>query len=256
MNKYTIYIPTKGRYDNSLTANLLSKYNLKFYLIVEDNEYNQYCNIWGQDKVIKMDGNNFGGVWYARNFIKRLSINNNEKRHWQLDDDIKEVYYFNGKENKITNIDYMIEEMEKFSNLYTNLSILGPSANTFVKFSKKAFQWNAMPHSFFNIDNSVPFYWDDKAVEDVDYTLQCLNAGYCTIKFNIFNFNFSPSGKKKGGWTEYFNEGAKCRTYKALKDKWPEIKLKNMDTLRPTALATYYYNKFRSNIPIKYEQQT
>jgi len=89
MNKYTIYIPSRKRYEKnlSLTANELLNDNINFKLVVEPQDKINYKNIFN-NKVLVMDKNDMG-IAYARNWIKQYSIDHKEAYHWQIDDNIK-----------------------------------------------------------------------------------------------------------------------------------------------------------------------
>ena len=60
MLNYVIYIPSKGRHDICLTAELLLKYNMEFFLVVEPQDRDNYVEKYGIDNVIFIDENNRG----------------------------------------------------------------------------------------------------------------------------------------------------------------------------------------------------
>jgi len=59
MNKYPLYIPSKGRYEYMITSKVLTKMNIHHYIIVEPQEYDQYCEAVEKNKllttVLKLD---------------------------------------------------------------------------------------------------------------------------------------------------------------------------------------------------------
>ena len=101
-NKYTIYIPSKGRHDRCLTANILKEDGLNYYIVVEPQDYQLYIKEHGKKRVLVLPFSNLGqGVTPARNWIKQHSINNGKKFHWQIDDDMKWLgTYSKGKAKK------------------------------------------------------------------------------------------------------------------------------------------------------------
>lgn len=221
--KYPIYIPTKGRFENNLTAELLLKSNIDFRLFVEDTEYQQYEKRFGSDKLVALDGHDFGGVGYARNFIKDYSISRNEKRHWQLDDDIKLFYRLNKGINTECSADEALSAVEDFTDQFQNIGITGLSANTFVKFSNKPYEVNRFAYTCFLMNNSISCRFRKELEEDLDMNLQILTSGLCTVKINLYNFAWASTGARKGGWTELnANNRRKIRMLKTI-NEWPFI---------------------------------
>jgi hypothetical protein len=87
MNKYPIYIVSKGRYENPLTAKFFKKDNVSFKIVVEPQEYEKYCQSVGKEYVLKLPFANLGvGSYPARNFCWEHSIKNGHDRHWVFDD--------------------------------------------------------------------------------------------------------------------------------------------------------------------------
>ena len=60
LNKYPIYIISKGRYEKPLTALLFEKYNIDYLIAVEPQEYELYCNSLGTHRVLKLPFSNLG----------------------------------------------------------------------------------------------------------------------------------------------------------------------------------------------------
>lgn len=222
--KYPIYIPTKGRFENNLTAELLLKSNIDFRLFVEDTEYQQYEKRFGSDKLVALDGHDFGGVGYARNFIKDYSISRNEKRHWQLDDDIKLFYRLNKGINTECSADEALSAVEDFTDQFQNIGITGLSANTFVKFSNKPYEVNRFAYTCFLVNNSISCRFRKELEEDLDMNLQILTSGLCTVKINLYNFAWASTGARKGGCTTEYKGSklARLRNAKILALTWPQ----------------------------------
>ena len=89
MNKYPIYIVTKGRYENPITAKCFIEDGLDFKMLVEPQEYDQYCEAVGEKYVLKLPFSNLGlGSYPSRNYGWEHSIKNGHKRHWMFDDNI------------------------------------------------------------------------------------------------------------------------------------------------------------------------
>ena len=52
LNKYPIYIVSKGRWDKRLTANALDEMGADYKIIVEKQEFENYANAVGESKVL------------------------------------------------------------------------------------------------------------------------------------------------------------------------------------------------------------
>ena len=49
---YPIYIPSKGRYDNCFSANLLLQEKINFNLVVQEKEYDMYKKSYPNNNII------------------------------------------------------------------------------------------------------------------------------------------------------------------------------------------------------------
>ena len=58
MNKYPVYIVSKGRWENPMTAKFFLKDGVKFKIVVEPQEYDNYCKALGKKYVLKTDFSN------------------------------------------------------------------------------------------------------------------------------------------------------------------------------------------------------
>lgn len=224
MNQYPIYIPSRGRADSCFVADLLIKENAaNLFIVVEPQDYLSYKNKYGKI-VISMDENNCG-VAYARNFCKIHSIENFKSHyHWQFDDNIKSFRIReNNKNNKCSGINNICK-VERTVNLYKNIAIAGMGYTTFAFGCKKSLSINKSPASGFIVNNKIPINWRKDVVVDVDYALQCLKIGFCTLVFNYLLIEKPPPFTMKGGCTEieYGGDKREKRTLK-LKEYWPDL---------------------------------
>ena len=67
MNKYPICIVSKDRPEICKTHTLLEYSNIKYFYMVEPQDYNSYVNRFGKDKVVDIKEND-KGIYYVRNF--------------------------------------------------------------------------------------------------------------------------------------------------------------------------------------------
>ena len=56
--RYPIYIVSKGRWESRLTSKSLERMGVPYYIVVEDQEYDNYCSVIDPSKVVILDKNN------------------------------------------------------------------------------------------------------------------------------------------------------------------------------------------------------
>jgi hypothetical protein len=217
-----------------------------FRLVVEDQEYSQYSNKFGEDKIIKLPGSNYGSVAFARNYIKKYSIEHNEKKHWQIDDDIKNLLYVNkGKLNErpVTEI---LGNAELFVDRYTNIGLSALSSSVFVKFASKPFVVNKLAYTCKLVDNALDIWWEKGVIDDLDYNLKVLDSGWCTLRFNAFAFSWNTVMSQTGGFSEIYADKSFLDVVKNTQKKWGLGKIKEKTMSGNTFYAVEYTKKMRS----------
>ena len=226
---YPIYIVSKGRFKNPLTAKFLMAENIDFKIVVEPQEYNNYCDSIGKQYVLKLPFSNLGlGSYPARNFIWEHSIKIGAKKHWIFDDNIYRFRIFNaGKRDKMSAV-VAIKAAEKLDDRYKNIAITGFNYTYLAtKEKRKAFTVNCHVYSAMLITNNLPFRWRLKYNEDVDLCLQALHNKYCTILISAYLIQkVSTVNMMKGGNQDelYKNNNPKNKALKAkmLEEIWPQ----------------------------------
>lgn len=243
--KYNIYIPTKGRYDNLLTADYLTKSGIDFSLVVEEKEVDLYEERY-PNKVIALPGNNYGGAYFARNFIKKLSTEKGEKKHWQLDDDIRKLIYVDNGKFIDASAKEIFEKMENFSDKFKNIGISGAHSNVWVKFGKKPFEVNKLVYGCYLTNNDLDIWWNKDIMEDIDYNIQVLEKGWCTLRFYSFSFTMSSRTSRKGGVTElYLDKKDWYSVVKNTQEKWNLGKIIEKTVSGNTIYTVQFSNKLR-----------
>jgi hypothetical protein len=243
--KYKIYIPTKGRYDRLLTADCLAKNGIDFSLVVEKKEADLYREKY-PNKIIELPDSDYGGVYFARNFIKKLSRENGEKRHWQLDDDIKKLVYVNNGEFVDIPLNEIFKNMENFCDKFVNVGLASPHSSVWIKFGKKPFDVNKLAYSCLLINNSLDIWWNKDVMEDIDYNIQVLDRGWCTVRFYIYSFAWSARTSQKGGVTEiYLNKQNRFNAVKNTQEKWSLGKIVEKTVSGNTIYTVQFSNKLR-----------
>tara|TARA_R100000742_G_C4272116_1_gene91204 strand:+ start:711 stop:1505 length:795 start_codon:yes stop_codon:yes gene_type:complete len=222
-NKYTIYIPSKDRPQHCLTAKLLEKNNINFYIVIEPQDLDKYIEVYPLKRLLLLPKND-QGIAYVRNWIKFFSIFNNEDFHWQIDDNIRAFSKReNDKNNKISPID-AFNFVENYIKDFVNIGIVGLKHQVFAWSCKEDISINKQVYSCVLVNNKLKIDWRDQCVEDTDYSLQVLTNNFCTIIFNRYVIDKVATQKMKGGNTEisYSGEGRNIRAL-GLQKNWPNI---------------------------------
>lgn len=197
MTNFSIYVLSKNRPHNCLTANLLIKNNIKFNLVIEESDYKKYKEVYKDIPFIILDQND-KGLSYARTFTKKYSQSINELYHWQLDDDI--LFFSQRINNKnIKSTPLIITEIEEYVQNYSNVALTGLRDIVFAWTQKSNISYNKQISTVSLINNSNDIYWSDNLIEDTDYSLQCLYSGFCTVIFNRILYNKKPNIIADGG---------------------------------------------------------
>ena len=248
---HSIYIPSRKRVNNK-TCKMLSSYGIPYKLFVESSEYEQYVLVHGKDSVVDIGGNDFGGVYHARNFIKNYSKEKGELYHWQIDDDISTIYEKNQGKNIKTNPNNAFDYGENLMKQYENISILGLSSGNFILARKKDYQVNTFAYTCVLINNLTPFEWEKNIEDDLDYNLQSLTNHWCSIRVNKFNFAWNNTGVLEGGYTDLYSDGKRLNRMKKTLTKWtiiPSIVKKNDTQFRLKTESIW--SRFRKSPALK-----
>ena len=222
MNKFPLYIPSKGRSEYMMTSKALTAQGVKHNIVVEPQEVDIYRRAVSNNKllttVIPLDMSykdkydycdNKGttvstGSGPARNFIWEHSIEQGFSHHWIMDDNIQGFHRLNKNKKHIANTPTFWQAMEDFCLRYNNLAMSGPNYEMFVPGKKKClpFITNTRIYSCNFIRNNVPFRWRGRYNEDTILSLDMLKAGWCTIQFNAFLQNKTSTQLMRGGNTD------------------------------------------------------
>ena len=229
--KYPVYIVSKGRYENPITANCFIRDGVDFKIVVEPQEYEEYCKSVGTKYVLQLPFANLGvGSYPARNFCWEHSQKEKHKRHWVFDDNISKFRRITQGKRIECNAKKAIEILEEFTDRYENIAITGFNYTSFVipgTSDNIPFRLNVHAYSAMLIKNNMPYKWRLKYNEDVDICLQMLHNKLCTVLFNAFTVDkTSTTAKMKGGnQTELYKGNAYEKKFlktRSLEEVWPQ----------------------------------
>jgi hypothetical protein len=215
-----MYIVSKGRWESRLTSKACDKINVPYYMVINENEYDQYAKVMDEKKLLIMPQkyydeydtfDNLGntkakGPGAARNFCWDHSVGLGAKRHWVFDDNIGDWYWFNRNKRIRVADGAMFSLMENWVERFTNVAIAGPNYRFFVVPTQiyPHFITNTRIYSMLLIRNDLPFRWRGRYNEDTDLSLRVLKSGLCTVQFNAFLGDKAWTQTVKGGNSAQF----------------------------------------------------
>jgi len=220
--RYPIYIPSKGRSDCCRTAHLLNRNECEFKLVVEPQDIDSYTKKFGASYVLALPEDNPGHVSYSRNWIKQHAHEAGAVRHWQLDDDINRFMFYTNNRRSCQPADTILQSMEQFADQYKNVAVCGPMYSTWAAMARKPFSVNRLCASAFLISDDDQFVWR-RVIEDVDYCLQVLAAGFCTVLFHAFAMDVvSPVADS----VAYSMSEKRMDAIRRLRSLWPKLDIR------------------------------
>lgn len=213
-NKYTIYIPSRGRHESRLTMKALDKMGLDYFVVIEKEEFDLYASVIDKDKLLVLPFSGKGLVG-SRNWIKEYSTSKGEKRHWQLDDNIDGFVRLNRNQKIKVTSPAALRACEDFTDRYSNVALSGLNYRFFAAQRdgrKQPYNLNTRIYSCTLINNEIDHYYRAVYNDDTDISLRVLKDGWCTILFNAFLCNKAATMTVKGGLnTEEFYRGTNKR---------------------------------------------
>lgn len=219
MNKYNIYIPSRGRYEKNLTANLLTEEGIPFKLVVEPQDAHNYFNAFGGERILILPDNN-KGVSFVRNWIKDYSRGQGDEYHWQIDDDIRHFKRRINNKNVNSTAGGILKEVEDEVIRYSNIGAAGISSFVFAWASKEDIKVNKQVYTVMMFNNLPEVRFTKDTIEDLDYSLRLLLSGWCTLFFTRVMFEAMPTMKQSGGNTDihFANDGRRKLYLQIMKD--------------------------------------
>lgn len=228
-HEYPVYIISKGRAFNPLTAKNFEMAGINYLIAVEPQEKDEYIKALGEKRILVLPFSNLGlGSYPARNYCWEHAKKLGYKYHWLFDDNILFwMKWLNGKRQKWKDINSALLYVEQFTKKH-KIDINGfEEPNFSVKIPKKPFKINCHVYSALLIKNDLPYRWRLKYNEDVDLCLQVLHNGGITASCMYYLANkVSTADKMKGGNQTELYQGNKAEKNllkaKMLESVWPQ----------------------------------
>jgi hypothetical protein len=218
--QFPLYIVSKGRADSRLTSRALEEMGVPYYIVVEEQERDDYAAVIAESKILVLDkayqrdydtfdrlgDTKSKGPGPARNFAWAHSISLGAAWHWVMDDNIKLFARLHQNLKVPIRDGTGFRVMEDFCLRYRNIAMAGPNYWMFASRKSKVppFVVNTRIYSCNLIRNDVPMRWRGRYNEDTDLSLRMLKAGWATVQFNAFLQWKMPTQQLKGGNTAEF----------------------------------------------------
>lgn len=227
LNRYPIYVISKGRWESRLTSKALEKLGIPYRIVVEPQERGDYAAVIDPDKILTLPFSNLGkGSIPARNWVWKHSLRRGDRRHWILDDNLDGFYRLNHNLKVKVVDENPFSFAEDFVDRYENVALAGLNYEFFAdrRSEHPPFRLNTRIYSCILIQNDVPHHWRGRYNEDTDLAIRLLKSGWCTVLFNAFLCKKMPTMKLSGGNTDELYRGdGRLRMAKSLQKQHPDV---------------------------------
>jgi len=251
--RHPIYVISKGRWENGLTAKFLLRDKVPFHLVVEPQEYDNYVANFPKENIYVLPFSNLGlGGIPARNWCWEHAKAAGYERHWILDDNIRQIKRFYKGMRINTESGPAFKCIEDFVDRYENIAIAGMNYSMFGHKGIPPFYLNCHVYSCLLILNSLPNRWRGRYNEDTDLCLQVLADGWCTVAVNAFLIEKMATMKMKGGNTDQLYKGdGRLTMANSLKRVWPYVVNVSRRFQRPQHVVKDSWRRFDTKLKLK-----
>lgn len=244
MNRFQIFIPSKGRADNCKTADFLTELGRDFRIVVEPQEFAAYSEKY-PGQVLSLDQNN-QGICYVRNWITQKlgplqQVDSGSAWCWMMDDDISGLAFQNMETKRMYSKknpspytpNELLDWMEAIFRSRDDVA-LGSGQHVFLAWNSGSdFSLNAacVQMVAFHSERVSGLRYDDSLglLEDLDMCLQVIRKGYRTCRINRVAPLVPDNGSKEGGLGVYKGTQLEEDAARRVADKWPGVVQTKLD---------------------------
>lgn len=242
--QYPIFIPSRGRAKESLTANAFKDDGVPFRIVVEHDQWDEYREQWPEETLIRLpfvdDGNGYkvdldgvthkewgGGAVPARNWIRAYAQDHGYKKHWQFDDNIRKFRMLVGKERIPVHAGSAVRISEDWADRYENLGLCSINYAMFAVPGSvtKPIRFNHYCYSATLVDHNMPCWWRGRYNDDTDLCLQALSQGWATAHLNVVLVDKVATMTMRGGMHLLYDKNidGRLKMANALERVWPGV---------------------------------
>lgn len=225
--RYPVYIVSKGRWDSRKTSRSLERMKVPYRIVVEPQEFESYAKVIEPSKILVLPFANLGqGSIPARNWIWEHAAATGARRHWILDDNIRDFFRLNRNAKVRVDSGVTFRAAEDFVDRYENVALAGFQYNWFAPARAKVapFEKNRRIYSMILIQNDLPYRWRGRYNEDTDLSLRVLKDGWCTILFYAFlGFKETTMEMSGGNTDELYAGDGRLKMAQSLVEQHPDV---------------------------------
>jgi hypothetical protein len=229
-NKFPIFILSKGRPGAALIKLFLAN-NVDFTVVLEPQDVAKYRDANPMLRIWELKENE-QGLAYARNALLGKARQDRSNYYWQFDDNIANFYEIISMKEYIVPPLVAINYAEKFTS--RGVALIGFNYKQLAWREKFEYSFKRGIYCSVLTNTRIPVDYDErmKFKSDVDFSIQCLHAGYMTILINKYAMDKPAMGQtRKGGQSAGYKINTDVVYAGLLTQKWPEyckiIKKKN-----------------------------
>lgn len=216
-----LFIPSKNRLDKPKTYNILKDLGLNPILVIEPQEELQAKNL-GFNYLLLDD--NDRGITYARNFILNYCRNNNIEYAVMMDDDILFFKRVDAILHKGIKDNTAFLDALKYFYKVKNCGTMQYSQFGWCQKKEVVYNKSLEVVHFLYIPQLKNINYTENTVEDKDFALQLIFAGYKPFMLNWLCFQVPSIGTNKGGLFDLYNSGKTAIWAQNFINKWgPDI---------------------------------
>ena len=228
--EYPVYVISKGRWESRLTSKALERLRVPYSLVVEPQEFDAYAAVIDPAEILVLPFSDLGqGSILARDWVWEHAIESGAKRHWILDDNIRDFRRLHGSKRYRVGDGTTFRAAEQFVDRFENVGLAGMHYSTFAathptRALTKPFLLNTRLYSCILILNELPLRWRGRYNEDTDLSLRVLKAGWCTVLFYAFLADKQTTMTMKGGNTDELYQGdGRLEMARSLQRQQPDV---------------------------------
>jgi hypothetical protein len=224
---YPVYVISKGRWDSRLTVKALEARAVPYSLVIEPQEYEQYAAVVDPTRILMLPFSNLGqGSIPARNWVWGHAVSRGARRHWILDDNIRDFFRLHQNIKHRTTSGTTFRAIEEWCDRFLNVALAGMqyASMMYSKRYRPPLSLNTRIYSCILIQNDIPYRWRGRYNEDTDLSLRALKDGWCTAEFQAFLADKQATMTMNGGNTDELYQGdGRLQMAKSLQQQHPDV---------------------------------